>query len=126
MRGHVALVDMRRAGVRPRAVFIDADRADDIEARDWQALTPYRAHVCIGPDEMLTGLDLRFVVGLPVLVTGADASRVARIAAACIDAGASRVTSAHVTTSPDNRANYEWRATVHNITTTLGGARCSC
>lgn len=116
MRGHAAIIAMRRQGISPRVVNFDLDRPDSWWCRNWQHETPRWAHVCVGPQELISGLDLRFVVGLIVLVTGENAARVERVTKACLEAGAARVVSAHVTTEPDPRAEFGHRGTAHSIT----------
>lgn len=115
MRGHAAIIAMRRRGVRPRVVFLDLDHAYDFWCHHWPRECPIRAHVCIGPDELVSGLDLRFCVGLTVLVTGSNAARVERVTAACMEAGAARAVGVHVTTTEDHSADFGRRAVVHSI-----------
>jgi hypothetical protein len=91
MRGHEPLRTMRRRGVRPGVVFIDLVRQPSEWPLQWSTECPHRAHVEILDDEMLSGLDLRFCVGMQVLVQGEAGRRVAQVAEACIEAGAARV-----------------------------------
>lgn len=94
MRGHQPLIDMRRAGKAPRSVFVDAFEDHSQAWRDWPTVNPAAPQIEILPTEMLSGLDLRFVVGLIVILTGHDAARVAKVREACFEAGATRVVSA--------------------------------
>lgn len=91
MRGAEELRTMRRHGARPRVVFIDAGGADDAWARRWTAESPDLAHLHISDQDMLSGLDLRCVVGLPVLVHGNPGDRVRAIGAECLSCGARHV-----------------------------------
>jgi hypothetical protein len=75
MRGHEPIKAMRRRGVRPRAVFIDLVRDHSDWPSGWANECPQRAHVEILDDELLSGLDLRFCVGMQALVQGEDALR---------------------------------------------------
>jgi|JI10StandDraft_1071094.scaffolds.fasta_scaffold703870_2 hypothetical protein len=84
MRGHESIIAMRRKGLTPRTVFIDAFNDIATSLPDWY-------DVEILPSDLLSSLDLRFVVGLMVVVTGHDQRRVDVIAAMCIESGASRV-----------------------------------
>lgn len=97
MRGHEALIAMRRRGKAPRWVFIDAGDDPHGLHTDWQVETPYRAHVEVAGADLITSLDFRFVVGLSVLITGDDLARLKRIAEACEECEAVRVTVGHTT-----------------------------
>lgn len=113
MRGHEALIAMRLRRRRPRIVFVSAGRDASEQWRDWAAETPHMAQVNVDDDEAVSGLDLRFAVGMVAVVDGRDAARVARIAEALANAGASRVVSAVVADDgasvwvTDARANVE-------------------
>lgn len=90
MRGHTDLIAMRRHGVVPRMVYVDTDpghvRHDHLMPFD-----PDFVQVFVDPKEHANLLDLRCLVGLTVQVSGLDATRVAAITAACVDAKAGRV-----------------------------------
>lgn len=91
MKGHLPLIAMRRQGARPDVVFLDVD-ADRLEQwRNWPADCPSRATVQVDPTDSPARLDLRFLIGLLVVVSGSDADRVQRIGQACQDAEALRV-----------------------------------
>lgn len=96
MRGHDALIAMRRGGFRPNTVAIHTGVDHSGAWRDWQEMTPKHADVEIASEDALSSLDLRFTVGMFVVVTGDDPFRVAAIHALCIAAGAKRVLSAAV------------------------------
>lgn len=85
---------MRRAGKAPKSVFIDAFEDHSQVWRDWPTVNPSAPQIEILPTEMLSGLDLRCVVGLVVILSGYDAKRVAAIREECFEAGAKRVVSA--------------------------------
>lgn len=91
MRGHLPIIAMRQRGLVPRTVFIDAFEDLSKGWRHWPAVDMALPQVEILPDDQLTNLDLRFVVGLQVMVTGHHPRRVQAIADACTTAGAKRV-----------------------------------
>jgi hypothetical protein len=95
MRGHEALIAMRKGGFIPDMVFIDTEADRLRQWEDWQAETPAQAALYIEPRDSLLSIDLRCVVALTVSVSGSDAKRVAAVAAACEQARAERVI-AHV------------------------------
>jgi hypothetical protein len=94
MRGHEPLIALRRSGKRPSMVFIDAFEDSSDSWRDWPKNDPAHAQLEVLPDDSIPGLDLRCVVGLPVMVTGHSKARVDAIRDACIEAGAKRVVAA--------------------------------
>lgn len=91
MRGHQPIIAMRHKGVAPRLVMLDIDPDGLQNWRDWPERTPHIATVQIDPQDRAHLADLRFVVGLTVVVSGSDADRVEDFGAACIDASAERV-----------------------------------
>lgn len=96
MRGHEPLIAMRLGGMRPGTVQIYAGTDNSGACQDWQQTMPAHAQVEVSDDEPLSGLDLRFVVGMLVFVTGENAFRVEAIHAMCLGCGAQRVVSAAV------------------------------
>lgn len=108
MRGHQPLIAMRRNGKKPRLVCINAHAVDAslLEWNRWVETLPI-AQVEILPTESVASLDLRFLVGLPVVVDGHDISFVRRLHDACIAAGASTVLSAVV----ERKGKYRWEVT---------------
>ena len=94
MRGHRALIAMRRRGVRPSCVWISLDGDATRSWRDWHIHSPTFADVEIDADESPALLDLRWVIGLTAFVWGLDAPRVAAVAQACRDHDAARVITA--------------------------------
>ena len=93
MRGHDQIIAMRLSGIKPESVHIWCG-TDALKGwKDWQESTGH-AEVQIEDGEALSGLDLRFVVGLLVFVNGTNPFRVAAIHAGCLASGAARVLSA--------------------------------
>lgn len=118
MRGHEALLSMRRRGVSPRWVFIDCgDDAHGLHI-DWATETPHRAHVEVSDNDMLSGLDFRFVVGLSVLITGENRGRLDGIAEACAECSAARIVVAHTVVEIDPAADCGFRVLDRSFTDT--------
>ena len=89
MRGHQPIVAMRHRHLMPPAVWVSTEQND--LWRDW-ALYGGNAHVEVEADDSPRRLDLRWVVGVPVVwVEGADKGRLMAVAKAFRDAGAKRV-----------------------------------
>ena len=92
MKGHEPVLAMRRGGKRPLHVTLSNVAAAASE--HWSQhheLAPF-PDVTVEPNDCPELLDLRFVVGLPVLVDiGPDVERMKRLVLACEQAGASRV-----------------------------------
>ena len=100
MRGHEALIAMRHSGVRPEAVSIHLGTDHSNAWRDWHKEIPTTAHIEIADDEPLSGLDMRFTVGMFVVITGSDEKRISAVHAACQASGAQRVLSGAVYFDP--------------------------
>ena len=100
MKGHGALIAMRHSGVRPETVSIHLGADHSNAWRDWHETTPKHAHVEIADDEPLSGLDMRFTVGMFVVITGSDEKRISSVHAACQASGAQRVLSGAVYFDP--------------------------
>lgn len=96
MYGHEALITMRKGGQSPKIVFINDYH--DATARDWQnpgekygeTWPSDHATISTAGDFMET-IDLRFVVGLTVSISGTDESRVKALYESCKDNGAAVV-----------------------------------
>ena len=91
MRGHENIIAMRMKGVKPAGLVYLCDYPVRPEFIEWQY-----ASDCMSPNVSVYGdeigaLDMRFVVGLAVDVSGNDAKRVKALAGACKRAGASMV-----------------------------------
>ncbi len=92
MRGHEQIIAMRLHRKAPKTVHIWCG-TDALQGwRDWHTSTGH-AEVEIQDGEPLSGLDLRFTVGMLVMVNGTDPFRVAAVHAGCLAAGAGRVVS---------------------------------
>lgn len=91
MRGHEALIVLRRQGWRPAGgVIVDASPSGvDRWARDWPRMGMSMAFVDIEPGDPVH--DLRFAIGLTVQVIGNDVRRVGEVAQAFVAAGAATV-----------------------------------
>lgn len=87
MRGHEAIVSLRRKGKRPDVVFIDLDCPASALKHS------VNATVEIAPGEPLQRLDWRWAIGLRISLTGRDAGRVREAARLLSEAGAERVIS---------------------------------
>jgi len=91
MRGHEFLIGLRRKGWKPAMVFIDTQPDPARSWRLWPQVDLDFPQVEVLPDDALSSLDLRFLVGLRVLITGRDQRRVERLKDMCFDAGAACV-----------------------------------
>lgn len=91
MRGHLPIIAMRQRGMVPRTVFLDAFEDPSKSWRQWPRVCMESPQVEILPDESLPMLDLRFLSGLRVMLTGHERRRVQAIRDACVEAGAARV-----------------------------------
>lgn len=94
MRGHDALIELRKNGRQPRGVWV----CHEFDAtKGWSAWHKVAGHdqypeVEILPTEVPELLDLRFVVGLIVHVSGMrDYAKAKRLHQALVDAKAKRV-----------------------------------
>jgi hypothetical protein len=94
--GQDSLIEMRRAGYTPDAVFLDinvprAAKGADMW-RDWALQIGQQCRIALEPDENLDRLDLRFLIGLNVLVFGGPAEQTEAVAEVCRRFQAKRVT----------------------------------
>jgi len=96
MRGHEALIAMRRQGLRPAMVWIGTSPDASNLWRDWQRCSPAHARIQIDPEDRPAMLDLRWVIGLTVAIDGHDFDRVQAVADACQQHEAARVIAVHV------------------------------
>jgi hypothetical protein len=94
MRGHEALVDMRRRGVRPAAVWLTDIPPPRLLAggsqRQWWLCSPNPewAEVYVEPSDSVLRADLRFLIGMPVHVQMAEEQRMRQFVDAAKYAGA--------------------------------------
>jgi hypothetical protein len=94
MRGHHALIDLRRQKKRPQAVWISHSPTPYCLTWNQYADTLPYPEIEILPTESPETLDLRFVVGLPVHVSGCnDYKKAKKLHDALLAAGAARVTT---------------------------------
>lgn len=112
MRGADKLIALRKAGKRPAVVFLnDYPTNPEIAAEVFDGTT-----VEIAGDD-LSGLDLRFLVGLTVSTGAATEKRARAILEACKHAGAAVVASCHIPTNPRDQEPTDfleiWNATHH-------------
>lgn len=98
MRGHLPLLRMRRAGAMPHAAWLVLDPVPAYLLANWPAESWHghvAAHIAVDPDESIARLDLRMLIGLPLVhVDGSDRERVMALFAACVEAKPRRVIAA--------------------------------
>lgn len=95
MRGHEAIVAMRRRGMRPEHVTL----TDQVPLKPWSGVEAF-PEVGIERADNPDRIDLRFLVGLPVFVkVFGDEPRMRRLVAAAERAGAEFVTGCVFTQS---------------------------
>lgn len=92
MRGHEALIAMRRRRIRPRMALVDLVPAYTRNSADWQTRTSL-PHIEVDDRETVGRLDLRCLLGMIVCCSGFDSDRLDALHTACVDAGAARVFS---------------------------------
>lgn len=103
MKGHTQLIAMRfNEEVKPRIIFLN-DYPCETDWQDWGD----HVTVCTHGDA-LSGLDLRFVVGTTVSISGPDERRVKSIFEKCKQAGATTVAGAHLVRINDYRFEGRW------------------
>lgn len=90
MRGHEHIIELRKAGRKPKIVFLN----------DWPCKTDWfetadHATVSLNGDP-LSSLDLRFLVGLTVSISSQSESRAKALAAKAKWFGAHTVAACHV------------------------------
>lgn len=90
MRGHEPLIALRRRGLRPALVDIDLEPCPWRNWSTWPEWTTV-PQIEVQPGDSIQLLDLRFLVGLTVQVSGFNGPRVLALADACKAAGAARV-----------------------------------
>ena len=85
MRGHEALIEMRRNRIKPSMVFI----FDDDYLPNWHVVGDY-PEISV-PEERPDRLDLRFLIGLSVHISASTKKRAQDLFDACEKAGAAIV-----------------------------------
>jgi len=114
MLGHTPLIALRKQGIKPAAVYL-SDEVTQL-VRDWHApvtLTgkPMEQHspcIAIEDKDAPHRLDLRFLVGLVVFVSGNTESRAKAMFEACKKAGAAKVIGCHTATSRRHADLNSW------------------
>ena len=86
MHGNEPIIAMRKRGTSPKVVFLNEYPCPT----DWTEFHEY-ATVEIKPTDAIEALDLRFLIGLTVSISGSTIERAKRIAEACKAAGATTV-----------------------------------
>lgn len=87
MNGAKELLDLRRRGIKPASVCI-YDYEFDTEWLDYGELPRVTVH-----KDKIIDLDLRFVVGMTVMIEGYNKDRTDHLFERCINAGASIIAS---------------------------------
>ena len=113
MIGHAPLIAMRTAGRKPASVYV-TDEVTPL-SRDWHApvtltgkpMQPHTPCIAVEPKDSIGSLDMRFLVGLAVFVSGSTENRAKAMFEACKQAGAALVVGAHIDahqrhTNPNN------------------------
>lgn len=90
MKGHEPIIALRKAGFKPDFVCINDYNCDT----DWDKWGE-TATVCVANEPIKT-LDLRFLVGLRVSISGSDESRVKALFDACKRASCKQVLACHI------------------------------
>ena len=90
MRGHQPLIELRRRGMRPDLVSIATDPSPWRDWADWWEWTDV-PQLEVPATDSIRLLDLRFLVGLNVMIAGLNGDRVRQLFAACVEAKAARV-----------------------------------
>lgn len=125
MRGHEAVIAMRRRGSAPASIWLDDTGGPFTLVTHprigWQ-LGSNAANVEVAPDENPLRLDLRFCVGLKVHAHCNSASRLAQIEARAMECGAARVIgslfagtgkSPRVVRMTDTEGKFVWEESPH-------------
>lgn len=103
MRGHEALIALRLRG-KALPVSIGTDDGGNYLTARWRDMGMGTAFVSIAPEDRLSSLDLRFVVGLEVWIDGRERRRVNEVFDAVVAAGASRVLGATMASRPNGES----------------------
>ena len=116
MKGHEPIISLRQSGKKPAIVFLNDFPCDT----DWPRFGDH-ATVDVSADQP-EWLDLRFLVGLRVSITGTSEKRAKRFMEACKAAGAITVgagVSAHVS---GGRYEPGWSEIWHKFADEKGAA----
>ena len=118
MLGHESIIAMRKSGRAPKVVFINDYPCQT--ALDWQNPgDPYGEewpadHATVSTwDTPLSSLDLRFTVGLMVIISSESESRAKAIFEKAIASGAKTVSATHTQSQNHPLSQTGWHA-IHN------------
>jgi hypothetical protein len=92
MRGHEQIIAMRKAGKRPGIVFLN-DQPSLPGELDWAQFGEHATVEVYG--DTPEALDLRYLIGLTVSITGSSVERAKRFMEACKAAGAETVAAGY-------------------------------
>lgn len=114
MRGHIPIMKMRLQRIRPGIVFLGDLKDPSVE--DWhepgakygQEWTPDHATVFVEPTDRIEALDLRFLAGCRVSITGTTEARAKALYEAAKRYGASTVAAAHIIFTNDYICKSGW------------------
>jgi hypothetical protein len=95
MRGHEAIIELRRNRMAPPFVFINDYPCDTDWLQDRAGST-----VCVAGDH-IPALDLRYLIGLKVSISSESEARAKALFDACKAAGARTVAACHI--KPERR-----------------------
>jgi hypothetical protein len=118
MHGHEKIIDMRKKGICPKIVFIND--FEDSHAKFWhdpgreykEQWAPDNPTVCTS-ETPLSGIDLRFCVGIRVSISSFSESRAKALFKKTVDAGAVCVAAAHVIEDKHGRITSGWTDIYH-------------
>jgi hypothetical protein len=102
MRGHEHIIAMRMSGTSPEWVFIN----DYPSPTDWHVFGDHPT-VCTH-DDVISRLDLRFIVGLKVSISSTDEARAKALFDAAQQAGSHLVGACHVQPDKYPHAQDGW------------------
>ena len=119
MKGHDHILTLRKGGKAPPVVFVDTEADDRLGLSKCWPSHGMHAQVWIEPADAISRLDLRWCIGLRVLLDGSNPERVKEADEALQKAGAARVI-AH--TYRVTRPGEEPRLETVSITDTAGAA----
>lgn len=114
MRGHIPILKMRLQRKRPSIVFFGD--FEEPTSKDWhdpgakygETWKPDHATVQVEPTDRIGSLDLRFLAGCRVSITGTTEQRAKAMFEACKRAGAVTVAAAHIIFTNDYLCKSGW------------------
>jgi hypothetical protein len=109
MRGHEAIIAMRKQGQRPAVVFLNDYPCETSPTR-------YADHATVDVSaDQPEWADMRFLVGLRVSITGATEKRAKRFLEACKAAGAASVGAGTCTKMDNGKFEPGWSEIWHKV-----------